>query len=66
MLGHIFLLADSPATVSTVIDALKSGMSDVSSQALAAIGGVIPSAIPIMAGMTVLSLGYKVFKKFGK
>ena len=67
MLGRVALLAGEQSSgINAVTDALKTGMGEVSTQALTAVGAVIPYAIPIMGGMTVISLGYRVFKKFGK
>lgn len=54
-----FLTADT----NTVTSALKTGITNIATDASTAIGDVIPVALPIMGAMVIVSVGIKVFKK---
>ncbi len=51
------------AGASTVIDSLKNGVTTIASDAMSAIGSIIPVALPIVGAMVVVGIGLKVFKK---
>lgn len=46
-----------------VTSALTAGISTIASDAMSAIGAVIPVALPIMGAITVVGIGIKIFKK---
>lgn len=52
--------------ISTLTDAMVSGMKDVSDQMLSAIGGLMPAILTIVAAITVVTFGIKFFKKTAK
>lgn len=56
-------MTESAATIATVTDAVKTGLSTVQSDALSLIGSVLPYALTVMGAILVVSIGIKVFKK---
>jgi hypothetical protein len=50
--------------MNTVVSTLTSSVTDIQTQALAAIGGVLPVALVIFGAIVVIGIGVKVFKKF--
>ena len=46
-----------------VTTALTTGISTIASDAMSAIGAVIPVALPIMGAIAVVGIGLKIFKK---
>lgn len=46
-----------------VTSALTSGISSIATDAMTAVGSVIPVALPIMGAVVVVGIGIKVFKK---
>lgn len=57
------LIANEAAALSTVTTALTSGVSAIATDAMGAIGSVIPVALPIMGAMVIVGIGLKVFNK---
>lgn len=49
--------------ISAVTEALKTGITTISSDAMSAVASVIPVALPIMGAIVVVGIGIKVFKK---
>lgn len=49
--------------VSSVTTALTAGVTSIASDAMSAIGSVIPVALPIMGAVVVVGIGLKVFRK---
>lgn len=56
-------LANEAGTIATVTGALTTGISTIASDAMSAIGSVVPAALPIMGAVVVVGIGIKVFKK---
>ena len=56
-------LANEASTIATVTGALTTGISTIASDAMGAIGSVVPAALPIMGAVGVVGIGIKVFKK---
>mgnify|MGYP004528404009 CR=1 FL=1 len=56
-------LANEASTIATVTGALTTGISTIASDAMGAIGSVVPAALPIMGAVVVVGIGIKVFKK---
>lgn len=50
-------------TVSTVIDALTSGIQSAGSDLLGAIASIVPVALPVMIAVVAIGVGIKIFKK---
>ena len=46
-----------------VTTALTSGITTIATDALVAVGSIIPVALPIVGAIAVVSIGLKVFKK---
>lgn len=46
-----------------VTKALTDGISSVAGDAMSAIGGVVPVALPIMGAIAVVGIGIRIFKK---
>ena len=57
-----FLTGDA-SSISTVTDALTTGITTIGSDVMSAVGSVIPVALPVMGAIVVVSIGIKVFKK---
>lgn len=53
----------STSTIETVTNALKSGITDIASDAMNAIAGVVPVALPVMGAIVVVGIGIRIFKK---
>lgn len=51
------------ASMSTVTTALTTALGDIATNAMSAIGSIIPVAAPILGAMIVVGIGIKVFKK---
>lgn len=49
--------------ISAVTTALTTGITGIASDAMGAIGTIIPAALPIAGAMVVVGVGFKVFKK---
>lgn len=47
----------------TVVSALTSAFSTVASDALSAIQGILPIALPVLGAIIVVGIGIKIFKK---
>lgn len=56
-------LANEAATIATVTGALTTGITTIASDAMNAVGSVVPVALPIMGAVVVVGIGIKVFKK---
>lgn len=52
--------------MSTITTALTDGITTIATDAMTAIGAVIPVALPIAGAIVVVTLGLKVFKKVSK
>lgn len=50
-------------TVSTVIDALTTGLSTAGSDLLGGIAAIVPVAVPVMIAVVAVGVGLKIFKK---
>ena len=46
-----------------VTTALTTGVASIASEAMSAVGSVVPAALPIAGAIIVVSIGLKVFKK---
>ena len=46
-----------------VTTALTTGVSSIATDAMSAVGSVVPAALPIAGAIIVVSIGLKVFKK---
>lgn len=57
------LLEASAGSLSGVTTALTNGITTVASDALSAIGSIVPVALPIMGAMAVVGIGIRIFKK---
>lgn len=51
------------STIETVTNALKTGVSDIASDAMGAIAGIVPVALPVMGAIVVVGIGIRIFKK---
>lgn len=50
----------------SITTALTTGFGTAATDALNVVSAVLPEVIPIMAAMTVISVGYRAFKRFTK
>ena len=50
----------------TVTTALTTAISGFATDAMGAIGSIVPVALPIMGAIVVVGIGIKVFRKFAK
>lgn len=57
------MLLTATNTVSTVVDALTSGLSTAGSDLLGAIAAVVPVALPVMIAIVGVGVGIRIFKK---
>lgn len=53
----------SGADYSAITSAVTTGLSDVSSQAIAMIAAVLPAALVVLGAIVVISIGIRVFKR---
>lgn len=51
-------------TMADITTALTTGMTDVATQALAAIKAIVPVAIPVFGGLVLVSVAKKAITKF--
>ncbi len=49
--------------LSGITTGLTSGISDIGSAVLSALGAVVPVAMPILGGVLVVTIGIRFFKK---
>lgn len=54
------------ASVSSVTTAMTGAFSTTASDAMTAIGNILPIVLPILGAVVVVILGVKLFKKFSK
>lgn len=47
----------------TLTTALVTGFTNVTTDMVGAIGSIVPVALPVLAAITVVGLGIKIFKK---
>lgn len=47
----------------TLTTALVTGFTNVTTDMVSAIGSIVPVALPVLAAVTVVGLGIKIFKK---
>lgn len=57
------LAAEVGSGMDAVTTALVSGVSDIATSGMGAIGSVIPVALPIMGAIVVVGIGLRVFRK---
>lgn len=50
----------------TVTSALVTGITSIGTEALSAVGSVIPVALPIAGAVVVVTIGLRIFKKVAK
>ncbi len=55
----------SSAGLDSLTDAMVSGLSDISSQLMGAIGKILPFVLMVVGGIMVIKFGIHFFKKFG-
>ena len=53
-------------TAASVTEAMTSALSTTASDMLGAISSIVPVALPVVAGILVVTVGIKVFKKLTK
>ena len=49
-----------------LVASLTTGFSTMSSDAISAIGSVVPYALPVMGAVVVISIAIKIFRKVAK
>lgn len=54
---------DNTKTTSAVVTALTTAFSSVASDAMDAIGAILPIALPIMGAVLVAMIGIRIFKR---
>lgn len=59
----MFSSALAASTIETVVESLKTGVGDIASDALSAIAGIVPVALPVMGAIVVVNIGLRIFKK---
>lgn len=52
--------------MSAVTTALVSGIADMATESLSAIGSIIPVALPIAGAVVIVTIGLRTFKKVAK
>jgi hypothetical protein len=52
--------------MSDLVLALTTGFGSAVAEILIAIGQILPVVIPIVSALTLISVGYRVFKRFAK
>ena len=50
--------------MAAITTALTTGFSSIATDALGAIGSIIPVVLPIAGAFVLVGIGYKVFKRF--
>ena len=63
MLGTITAYAAEAGTSAGVTEALTTGLSTVASDAMTAIGSILPVVLPVAGAIIVVGVGFKIFKK---
>lgn len=58
-----FFLEGDASSLSTVTTALTNGIKTIATDAMSAIGSIIPVALPIMGAIAIVGIGISVFKK---
>jgi hypothetical protein len=53
-------------SLANVLEGLYEGFESAVAEILIAIGQILPVVIPIVSAMTLISVGYRVFKRFAK
>ena len=48
-----------------LVSSLTTGFTDVATQALNAVGGIVPVMLPVVGGIAVVKLGVKIFRSLG-
>lgn len=51
------------STIETVVESLKTGVGNIASDAMGAIAGIVPVALPVMGAIVVVGIGLRIFKK---
>lgn len=46
-----------------LVTSVTSGISDMATSAMSAMGAVVPVALPVLGGMVVIGIAIKVFKR---
>lgn len=50
-------------TMAAVVTALTTGFTDVATQSLSAITGILPVALPVLGAIVVVGIGIRLFKR---
>lgn len=59
-----FVATSTPNTISTVTDAMTSGLSTAGSDMLGAMASIIPVVIGVLIAYAIIQIGIRVFKMF--
>lgn len=51
------------SAISGLVTSLSTGFQDVASDAVSAIGSIVPYALPVLGAIVVIGIAIKVFKK---
>lgn len=55
-----------PSTISTVVSAMKTQFTSMTSDMLSGIGEIVPVVLPIVGAVAVVFLGIRLFKRLSK
>lgn len=47
-----------------LVTSMTTGITGAASQALSALGTIVPAVLPVVAGIAVVGLGVSIFKRF--
>jgi hypothetical protein len=60
-----FAFAD-PTPAQDITASMSTGFTSAVADILAGVSGILPIVIPVVAAITLVTVGYRVFKKFSK
>lgn len=60
------MLMTETSTISTLVSAMKTSFTSMTSDMLSGIGEIVPVVLPIVGGVAVVFLGIRLFKKLSK
>ena len=56
----------SATTISDVVSSMTGSLQTGASDIMNAVGQILPVVLPIAIAIVVITVGYKIFKRFGK
>lgn len=64
LLNRLLAFDETSTSIKPITDALENGMKEAKTEMLDSIATILPYALAVMIAVTVISVGYRIFKKF--